>query len=106
MAHTRSHDCDAAPPTDGSVPSLTLFVEEGCRACAHALEVLEQVRREFAGLRVSSIDLGSVSSDEVPPGVFAAPTFVLDGEVISLGTPTWERLSPLLRRALNWGDEG
>jgi CRP-like cAMP-binding protein len=31
--------------------------------------------------------------------VFAAPTFLLDGEVVSLGTPAWVTLTALLERA-------
>ena len=91
---------DASTAGVGAAGSLTLFIEEGCRACAHALEVLDRAQDEFPSLQVSTIDLGSVSSDQIPPGVFAAPTFVLDGEVISLGTPTWDRLAPLLRSAI------
>ena len=88
-------------PPAGITPALTLYVEEGCRACAHAIEVLDRVSEEFPDVRVSKIDLGKVSSAEIPDGVFAAPTFVLDGEVVSLGTPTWDRIAPLLRSALS-----
>lgn len=99
------HQIDALRPGVRNATSLTLYVEEGCRACGHALEVIERVQREFPALRVGTVDLGGVSSREIPSGVFAAPTFVLDGEVISLGTPTWERLAPLLRSALGRAGE-
>ena len=102
MAQAHRPKTDApAPASPSGAASLTLYVEEGCRACAHALEVLGRVQQEFPELEISTIDLGRVSSKEVPNGVFAAPTFVLDGEVISLGTPTWERIAPVLRSALN-----
>lgn len=100
MAPTERHQTEAPAPVASDTASLTLYVEQGCRACGHALEVLERVQHEFPALRVGAVDLGGVSSREIPDGVFAAPTFVLDGEVISLGTPTWERLAPLLRSAL------
>ena len=100
MARTERHQTDAPAPVASDTAWLTVYVEEGCRACGHALEVIERVQREFPALRISTVDLGGVSSHEIPNGVFAAPTFVLDGEVISLGTPTWERLAPLLRSAL------
>ena len=97
----RVHDeADASTTRVAAASSLTLFIEEGCRACVHALEVLDRAQDEFPSLQVSTVDLGSVSSDQIPPGVFAAPTFVLDGEVISLGTPTWDRIAPLLRSAI------
>ena len=98
--HQVHGETDASTAGVAAASSLTLFIEEGCRSCAHALEVLERAQDEFPSLQVSTIDLGSVSSDQIPPGVFAAPTFVLDGEVISLGTPTWDRLATLLRRAV------
>jgi hypothetical protein len=99
------YEGDPLAPAANAPASLTLYIEPGCRACAHALEVLARVEHEFAGLEVSTVELGGVSSREIPNGVFAAPTFVLDGEVISLGTPTWERLAPLLRSALGATDE-
>jgi hypothetical protein len=103
---SQRYDADAAATAVSRGVSLTLYVETGCRACGHARDVLERLEREFPGLLVRTVDLGRVSSDQIPEGVFAAPTFVLDDEVISLGTPTWERLAPLLRSALGVVDEG
>ena len=73
----------------GSVCTLCAYVERGCRSCAHALELVDRIRREYPSLNVEVIDVG-VSSDQLPEGVFAVPTLVLDGEVIALGTPSWE----------------
>ena len=77
--------------------TLTVYVEESCTSCGPAREVAARVAREFPSVHVRIADLGVVPSDSVPEGVFAAPTFVLNNEVISLGTPGWEELTALLR---------
>lgn len=86
----------------GRRPALAVYVGEDCPSCQTALEVAERARREFPHVDVSVVDLG-VSSERQPAGVFAVPTFVLDGEVVSLGTPSWERLRPLLLATLEDG---
>lgn len=83
-------------------PILILYIEQGCLSCGDSIEVAERARDAFPHVDVHVIDLG-VSSDMRPDRVFAVPTFMLDGEVVSLGTPSWERLEPLLRSALNDG---
>ena len=75
--------------------TLCVYVEPGCRSCAHALELVERIRREYPAVEIEVIDVG-VSSDRLPDGVFAAPTLVLDGEVIALGTPSWKGVSSTL----------
>ncbi len=75
--------------------TLCVYVEPGCQSCAHALELAERVRREYPAVELEVIDIG-VSSDRLPDGVFAVPTLVLDGEVVALGTPSWEGVSRTL----------
>ena len=63
MAQAHRPKTDApAPASPSGAASLTLYVEEGCRACSHALEVLGRVQQEFPELEISTIDLGRVSS--------------------------------------------
>ncbi len=76
-------------------PTLAVYIGENRDSCRVAVEVAERVRREFPHVDVRVIDLG-VSSGQRPDGVFVVPTFMLDGEIVSLGTPSWERLMPLL----------
>jgi disulfide oxidoreductase YuzD len=54
-----------------------------------------RVRAEYPSVEVRVIDIG-VSSEQLADGVFAVPTMVLDGEVISLGTPSWKRIARVL----------
>jgi alkyl hydroperoxide reductase subunit AhpF len=86
------HDEHAQAGTGAVRPiSLCVYVESGCSTCEHAIELMERVRAEYPKVSVQIIDVG-VSSDELPEGVFAVPTVLLDDRVISLGTPSWERL--------------
>ncbi|MDA1061662.1 MAG: thioredoxin family protein [Chloroflexi bacterium] len=82
----------AGPSSGGPAPAIRAYVESGCRSCGYALELMERVRHEYPTVRVEVVDVG-VSSERLPDGVFAVPTVVLDGNVISLGTPSWERLA-------------
>lgn len=83
----------------GDVATLTVFVERGCTSCHAAREVAEKVRATYPEVAVSVVDFAEVSSGQVPSEVFAAPTFLLDGVVVSLGTPEWGTLTALLERA-------
>ncbi len=89
----------ATAQSAGRRPTLVLYIDENCPSCASAVEVAERARVEFPHVDVSVVDLG-VSSEDQPDGVFAVPTFLLEGTVVSLGTPSWERLAPLLEVAL------
>ena len=77
-------------------PTLVVYVEPGCASCAAARELAERVRSEFPRVDVKVIDLG-VSSQRPPDHVVAVPAFLLDGAMVSLGTPSWDRLAPLLQ---------
>ncbi|MDP6605607.1 MAG: thioredoxin family protein [Dehalococcoidia bacterium] len=80
-------------------PELVLYIEDGCSSCDSATGIAERARDEFPHVVVTIVDL-SVSSEHQPRAVYAVPTFLLDGEVVSLGTPSWEQLAPLLHAAL------
>ena len=88
----RGHRAASRATLRGASATLCVYVESGCRTCAHALELVERIRREYPGVETEVFDVG-VSSDRLPDGVFAVPTLVLDGEVIALGTPSWEGVS-------------
>lgn len=60
--------------------------------------MLRRVAAEFDDVATRLIDL-SVSSEQKPDAVFAVPTFMLDGRVVSLGTPSWASIVETLKRA-------
>lgn len=74
---------------------LQVFVAAGCNVCDHARAVARRVTEEFHEVRVDVVDIDE-EPERVPSTVFAVPSYVLNGAVISLGNPSWEQLSGLL----------
>ncbi|MEZ4502816.1 MAG: thioredoxin family protein [Dehalococcoidia bacterium] len=79
-------------------PRLDVYVQSSCPACAEALRTVERARAAWPALeaRVQWVDVAGVPP---PPQVFAVPTLMLDGELVSLGTPSWPELAARVRRA-------
>ena len=94
---------DGATGATGASLAICVYVESGCGFCAYAVELIERVRLEYASVSVEVVDIG-VSSDRLPDGVFAVPMVVLDGQVISLGTPSWERLTQQIEARIAAGE--
>jgi hypothetical protein len=84
---------------DGPIQVLEIFVLPGCIACQRAIDLASQIlTANLPGVFVHLIDL-SLPSTIRPATVFAVPTYVLDGRVVSLGNPDPEWLSSQLRPA-------
>jgi thiol-disulfide isomerase/thioredoxin len=83
------------PSEDQGASVLEVFVTPGCEACEHARMLAQRAAQEFHDLEVAVVDLDE-TPEGLPPQVFAVPTFLLNGTVVSLGNPSWERLSALL----------
>ncbi len=66
-------------------PELQVYVKAGCAQCERATKLAQEVESDYAQLAVRVIDMAdaSASADDV----FAVPTFILNGKVISLGNP-------------------
>jgi hypothetical protein len=73
------------------VARLRVFVEEGCRNCDWALRLVQDVHERFPELDLEVVDVADPSSER-PEDVFAVPTFMLDGRVLSLGNPRRSKL--------------
>lgn len=80
--------------SDKSGVELQVYVEGGCGSCERALRIATLVDHEYAALMVRVIDVSEQS--ERDDDVFAVPTFVLDGQLFSLGNPN----GGLLREAI------
>jgi Thioredoxin domain len=72
---------------------LEIYITDQCANCQEAV-VIAEVARSIAGLEVRVVNLDA-PGQHVPPQVFATPTYVLDGLVVSLGNP--ERVAFLAR---------
>ena len=79
--------------------SLEIYVEAGCLSCGRALELAEEVTRLYPRLMVEVVDI-SQTERVLPDSVFAVPTYILDGRVVSLGNPSQVELSALIELAL------
>jgi len=83
------------------VPVLRVYVQSGCPACLRARRLADEARAAFPALRVDVVNLSDPVS-VLPAEVFATPTFVLDGEVLSLGNPRPAMLLRRLAAAVAW----
>ena len=64
---------------------LDVYVENGCRFCERAMEIAQEIDEAYPRISVRVIDV--TEADGRRTDVFAVPTFVLNGEVVSLGNP-------------------
>lgn len=83
-----------------SVHRLQVVITRDCVNCGDALRLVRQVALTYPDLQVEIIDL---ERDQVPEPVFAVPTYLLDGRIISLGNPTREGLEHRIEEVLNGG---
>jgi hypothetical protein len=69
---------------------LEIFVVDNCWSCEESHRIAAEAKQRFAD--VVEVALRDLERDPHPLTVFAAPTYVLDGDVISLGNPRREEL--------------
>jgi hypothetical protein len=78
---------------------LDIFVVDDCWSCEESHRIAAEARLRFAD--AVEVTLHDLERDPRPPTVFAAPTYLLDGRVISLGNPRpeelWVRLAQHVR---------
>ena len=75
---------------------LEMYIANQCTNCEEALLIAERARG-IAGLEVVVIDLDK-PGQHVPTHVVAVPTYLLDGQVVSLGNPVREAFLARLRQ--------
>jgi predicted thioredoxin/glutaredoxin len=74
---------------------LEIYVQEGCFGCQRSFELAERARGAFPEMQVEIIDM--LSTDGIyRRQVAATPTYILDGEIISLGNPSPAELEAML----------
>ena len=76
--------------------SLEIYVTAECWSCEESKRIAAEMREEFPRVAIELVDL---QSGRRPSQVFAAPTYVLNGRVISLGNPTRKELREKLKVA-------
>ena len=71
--------------TEDETVELQVFVEAGCQLCDRARLLSGAVDSDYPALAVRVIDIGDTPAHD--DAVFAVPTFVLNGRLLSLGNP-------------------
>jgi hypothetical protein len=83
------------------IRSLEIYVAESCFGCDRARELASRIEGwNLTNLTVFLRELGDPETIR-PDTVFAVPTYLLDGRVISLGNPDETRLYALLRTPID-----
>ena len=80
------------------MPTLQVYVVSSCSICAEARRIARQMADRFPDVDVQIVDLGQNNADK-PGTVFATPTYVVDGRVVSLGNPRPEQMAAKLSEA-------
>lgn len=76
-----------------------VVVASACENCEEARRLADAVKTRFPGVAIDLIDLDR-EPERQPDSVFAVPTYLLGGRVISLGNPSEEALYDLLEAEL------
>lgn len=76
---------------------LQVYIAEDCWSCEETRRIVEDVAPKFSTLLVEFLDM---AVSDRPDSVFAVPTYLLNGRIISLGNPTRHQLSQQLSNEL------
>ena len=68
-----------------NVVKLQVFVKTDCDICSRARQLAHQADEQFPNLVVDIVEMNETELER--DDVFAVPTFVLEGRVLSLGNP-------------------
>lgn len=73
--------------------TLTVYISHECWSCEETERILDDVIPHFPDLL---LNLVNTQQEPLPEDVFAVPTYLLNGKVISLGNPTRQALQKRL----------
>jgi hypothetical protein len=83
----------AAMASPGRRTRLQIYISSECVNCAEAQRLAREVADRFRHVLVEVIDLvADVEKPRIPDSVVAVPTYLLSGNVVSLGNPYPEEL--------------
>ena len=78
---------------------LDVYVSKDCWSCRETRRIVADTKPIYPDVYIRLIELDE-DSDGWPPHIFAVPTYILSGKVISLGNPTRKGLQTKLKLAL------
>ena len=76
---------------------LLVYIREDCWSCAESHRIVAEIAPEFPQLAVELVDF---DVPDRPQNIFAVPTYVLNGRIISLGNPYRDELRKEIATAL------
>ncbi|MCP4360382.1 MAG: hypothetical protein GY796_20430 [Chloroflexi bacterium] len=68
---------------------LQVYISDECWSCEVTVRIVADVAPQFPSVEVALLN---TTNTQLPDGVFATPTYVLNGRIIFLGNPTREEL--------------
>ncbi len=83
----------------GNVVKLQVYIKTDCEVCSRARQLAKHADEQFPNLEVDIVDMNKTQPDR--DNVFAVPTFVLEGRVLSLGNPAESELHDSVALLLN-----
>lgn len=78
---------------------VDIYVAEHCFVCDYSYEIAEMIKRDFPQVHVRIVNLSN-TREQVPDSVFATPTYLLNGQVWSLGNPSPQQVTEKLQSLL------
>ncbi len=78
--------------------NLILYADVGCVTCERSRALLDDIVLVYPNLDVQVVEVDETKP--LPIEVIAVPTFVLQGQVISMGNPTLAELIALIGEAV------
>ena len=68
---------------------LQVYISTDCWTCEESERIAADVAAQFPDVHVQLVD---IHAGEMPECVFAVPTYLINGRIVSLGNPTREAL--------------
>ena len=68
--------------------TLDVYIDNQCEGCGQARRLVNEMRTLFPAIKIQLRD----KTQGWPQEVFAVPTYMLNGRVISLGNPSRQKL--------------
>lgn len=81
-------------------PCLRIYIASDCFSCEEAILVTPKIAQQFSSLLIEIVNLDDPEAIK-PENVFAVPTYVLDGRIISLGNLHCDQLFAKISNALS-----
>jgi alkyl hydroperoxide reductase subunit AhpF len=74
---------------------IEIYIDQSCPGCEQAMRIANQIHLHVPDVEVRILDLARPDIMK-PVTVFAVPTYLMDGKVLSLGNPDIDELLALI----------